>query len=50
MGGWISTRAYKEVAKAKLASYKNTRYFWQRLRGIRKWKNDHKDAGVISEP
>jgi hypothetical protein len=25
MGGWISTRVYKKVAKAKLASNKNPR-------------------------
>jgi hypothetical protein len=34
MGGWISTRGYKEVAKAKLASNK-TRVFLAAVTGYK---------------
>jgi hypothetical protein len=49
MGGWISTRAYKEVAKAKLVSNK-TRVFLAATKGYKDVGERPQGCWVMFEP
>jgi hypothetical protein len=47
--GWTSTRAYKQVAKAKLDLNK-TQVFSTAAKEYMKGEVDHKGAGVVLQP
>ena len=48
-GGWTSTRAYKQVAKAKLDLNK-TRVFSMAAREYMTGEGDHRGVGVVVQP